>query len=253
MSTTRIVVSSLLVAVTTLFVTSAVAQEVRLTVRDYVTQPCRPYSPDDPCQRSKWFRLQTGHFGYAYNCDGEECKRNSPYIYWTAPTNHPIPPRHRWLKEARCDLREALGRIADGSCAQCETGCNHCGGSGCSLCQQTRSAEVPAADDDQSVRVAGQSEQQSPSDAGRVSLAELFGTRGSTNRTAADPHNRANSIRTASASTTDDLRQRYPRASQIGRSESAARPAAETVTESAAEPAVKRVNPIAPSRQRLFR
>ena len=249
MSTIRTVVSSLLVAATTLFVTAAVAQEVRLTVRDYVTQPCRPYSPDDPCQRSKWFRLQTGHFGYAYNCDSEECKRNSPYICWTAPTNHPLPPIHRWVKEARCDLREALGRIADGSCAHCESECSRCGGSGCAVCQQTPSQSAPNETVEPSLRVAQQAPPQAIDRAAPISLVERFTSRESKSRvaTADEVTAESNPVRTASAATIEEWQGRYRnlRASQSA-------PISRAV-ESDHEAQATRTNPIAPSRQRLFR
>ncbi len=246
---TRIVLTSLLVTVTMAFVTTAVAQEVRKTMRDYVTEPCRPYSPDDPCQRSKWYRLQTGHFGFAYNCDGEECKRNSPYLYWTAPTNRPLPPYHRWLREARCDLREALGRVADGNCASCETACGHCGGSGCAVCQNPQDTVAPAVAEAQHIRIAEYSNQGASPNTGRVSLAELFASRESEARPvpAAVDNRKSDSIRTAS--TIEDLRSRYPRASQIGQSERAPLPNVEQPSKTPA----RSVNPIAPSRQRLFR
>lgn len=88
------------------------------------------YSPNDPAFRSDRFRMQTGHFGYFYNCDGEEDKRNSPYICWNS--QHNADWRNgacNALKKDRCDIRQ---RLLDGSCATCS--CNSC--SECAAAQQ---------------------------------------------------------------------------------------------------------------------
>jgi hypothetical protein len=83
------------------------------------------YSPADPWTRSKLFNTHTGHSGRFYNCDGEECKRNSPYICWK--TNHQslTPPRRGLLNQLRRDQGKIGQRIADGagacSCPKCQS------------------------------------------------------------------------------------------------------------------------------------
>ncbi len=67
--------------ITTLVVgTSALtAQNVHL---DYFVNQPHQYSPDDPWCTGVAFRNHMGHGGLFYNCDHQEDKRFSPYIYW---------------------------------------------------------------------------------------------------------------------------------------------------------------------------
>lgn len=98
-------------------------REVRQVRADYPGPIA--YSPSDPDFRSKRYRMQTGHYGLFYNCDGEECKRNSPYIYWGAQQNADC--FNGWRTALRRDRHDVIQRILDGSCAeddceQCEAG-----------------------------------------------------------------------------------------------------------------------------------
>ena len=72
------------------------------------------YSPSDPEFRSKLFRLQTGHAGLFYNCDGEESKRNSPYICWNS--QHSADWRNGACEACRRDRADVRQRLVDGSC-----------------------------------------------------------------------------------------------------------------------------------------
>ena len=72
------------------------------------------YSPSDPEFRSKLFRLQTGHAGLFYNCDGEESKRNSPYICWNS--QHSADWRNGACEACRRDRADVRQRVVDGSC-----------------------------------------------------------------------------------------------------------------------------------------
>ena len=82
------------------------------------------YAPSDPTTRSRWFNFQTGHRGAYYNCDGEEDKRNSPYIRWgTGPSDAQFHNPLLDLMNCRNDKREIAQRICDGGCCggNCKT------------------------------------------------------------------------------------------------------------------------------------
>ena len=83
------------------------------------------YAPDSPVRENKLFRYQTGHYGFAYNCDGEECKRNNPAICWRKADQCQLPERIGFLERIRREAAQVSRRIADGSC-----------NSGCEGCQQ---------------------------------------------------------------------------------------------------------------------
>lgn len=96
------------------------------------------YGPNDPAVRSRIFNLQTGHAGAFYNCDGEEDKRNSPYICWkSSHGSHWYRSIYDVLQWKR-DRREIAQRICDGAGACCggkceqktnvECGCQTCSG-----------------------------------------------------------------------------------------------------------------------------
>lgn len=90
------------------------------------------YAPGDPWTRSKLFKLQTKHFGFGYNCDGEECKRSSPYICWKHHTENDLPCKTgccQRLKQTASDVKQ---RIADGNCVQCAQA------EPCQSCQQAK-------------------------------------------------------------------------------------------------------------------
>ena len=75
-----------------LCVTSVQAQDrlLRDFFRDYCKLVPRAYSPDDPWTMGKILRTEVGHGGFFYNCDSEECKRNSPYINWHHQNTDPF-------------------------------------------------------------------------------------------------------------------------------------------------------------------
>lgn len=82
------------------------------------------YAPSDQDTRSKRLRLQTGHYGMFYNCDNEECKRNSPYICWNS--QHKADWYCGWKAAWRKDRNDIVQRLLDGSCQSCD--CQDCAG-----------------------------------------------------------------------------------------------------------------------------
>ncbi len=82
------------------------------------------YSPSDPWTRSKAIRVQTKHYGFFYNCDGEECKRNSPYIKWQPHCETDLPEKQGCLDLFKREIGQIKQRISDGSCACGQTGCD---------------------------------------------------------------------------------------------------------------------------------
>jgi hypothetical protein len=80
------------------------------------------YDPRDPETRGNLYRHQVGYAGRFYNCDGEESKRCSPYIYWTTVCNQ--EQIRSWCNVLKCDVREVQQRVRWGSCregADCES------------------------------------------------------------------------------------------------------------------------------------
>lgn len=80
-------------------------------------EPAYHYAPADPWIRTKATLAQTKHYGFFYNCDGEECKRNSPLITWRPHHETDLPPKTRWRTLIRQQLGEIRQRIDDGGCA----------------------------------------------------------------------------------------------------------------------------------------
>jgi len=111
------------------------AQEVRKAVRDYKTDRVFNYQPTDPSFRGKLFNIQTKHYGKFYNCDGEEAKRNSPYICWKPHTDKDFPPHVRMIDCIRQDLSEVRQRVKDGAGACYKENCS------CSQCQSVQPVE----------------------------------------------------------------------------------------------------------------
>jgi hypothetical protein len=93
--------------------------------RDY-RQPMT-YSPDDPFTKGLVYRLQTGQAGKYFNCDGEEEKRYSPYIYWQTVCNHTHPKPYCTVLLR--DIHEVKERVRAGACR----GGQNCT---CGQCQQ---------------------------------------------------------------------------------------------------------------------
>jgi hypothetical protein len=93
--------------------------------RDY-RQPMT-YSPDDPFTKGLVYRLQTGQAGKYFNCDCEEQKRYSPYIYWQTVCNHTYPKPYCTVLLR--DIHEVKERVRAGACR----GGQNCT---CGQCQQ---------------------------------------------------------------------------------------------------------------------
>ena len=93
-----------------------VAQHQIPAVQDYRSAPY-PYSSHDPWTRSNVFNAHTGHAGFFYNCDEEECKRYSPYICWKNFCGAQLPARRGLWGGLKFDLAQVRRRIRDGSCA----------------------------------------------------------------------------------------------------------------------------------------
>ena len=114
------------------------AQQIIKTLQDYCLNPYRQFQPDDPWTRSKIWNLQAGRSGLFFNCDAEEEKRYSPYIYWKRQTIDPIPPSPFCPRYVLSDCRALKQRISDGRCGVtraasdgptsciCPSGCNDC-------------------------------------------------------------------------------------------------------------------------------
>ena len=88
------------------------------------------YGPNSPVQENRLFRYQTSRYGFAYNCDGEEDKRNHPAIAWQAADGEMLPKRMGCLARVRHEVAQVSRRILDG---MCDTG-----GDNCRNCQQKR-------------------------------------------------------------------------------------------------------------------
>ena len=94
-----------------------VTRDIRETRRDYRLDKPFQYQPSDPWYRGKVFNIHTGHYGLFYNCDDEECKRNSPYICWKVHHERDFPKWKRPRYYIQQDLNRVLSRIGNGGCA----------------------------------------------------------------------------------------------------------------------------------------
>ena len=110
-------------------------QELRKAIRDYRDERIFNYQPNDPQYRGKAFNVHTKHYGHFYNCDNQEDKRNSPYIYWRPHYENDFPPRIGFCENLRRDIIEIKQRISDGA-----SGCR--GSCACQQCQSV-SHQVP--------------------------------------------------------------------------------------------------------------
>ncbi len=79
-------------------------------------EPSYNYAPSDPWTRSNATQVQTKHYGFFYNCDSEECKRQSPYIKWKGHCETDLPKKTCCLDLIRRELDEITQRISDGGC-----------------------------------------------------------------------------------------------------------------------------------------
>lgn len=123
-------------------------------LNDYKHERLFQYAPGDPWTRSNLFNRHTKHHGFAYNCDGEECKRNSPYICWKTHHEDDLPHRTGWWQRLNQTVGDIKQRIADGSCTACAQTdpCQRCQQSsscgGCCPCEtsETNASNVLLAD-----------------------------------------------------------------------------------------------------------
>ena len=97
--------------------TRAEVNQVKIDYRD--GRPFQ-YQPSDPWTRSKTFKTHIGHGGKFYNCDGEEDKRNSPYICWKTHHEYDLPPKQKFWPSLQCEIAEIRQRIRDGAGACCQ-------------------------------------------------------------------------------------------------------------------------------------
>ena len=111
------------------------AQELKKFLRDYRDGRIYNYSPHDPNFRGKVFLVHTKHYGAFYNCDGEENKRNSPYVCWKPHHERVFPPRLGFWENLRRDIAEVKQRINDGGCGACPANCT------CATCQQAKQGQ----------------------------------------------------------------------------------------------------------------
>ncbi len=79
------------------------------------------YQPSSPVTENRLFRLQTGHYGFAYNCDGEEAKRNNLAIGWCRSHASQLPKRMSCLERIRHEAAQVSRRLLDG---MCDSGCD---------------------------------------------------------------------------------------------------------------------------------
>ena len=100
--------------------TNANAQQVPPKNENCV--PTEIHQPSDPWNRGKLYKIQTGNSGLFFNCDGEQAKRYSPYIYWQPITEKALPTRKGIWKSIKQDIAEVKQRVSDGSC--CDHGCS---------------------------------------------------------------------------------------------------------------------------------
>ena len=91
------------------------------------------YNPSSPVTENNLFRLQTGRYGFTYNCDGEEEKRNHPAICWRAANREQLPRRMGCLERVRHEMAQVSQRILDGMCK------TECGNSACQQAVPTQS------------------------------------------------------------------------------------------------------------------
>jgi len=136
----------------------AQAQHPLKVLKEYGPNSEVTYAPEDPCTRSKIFKIHTKHTGLFYNCDGEEQKRLSPHIKWKTVSGRSFPPFLDDIRHPKKDLAEIRQRIRDGNCSPksqpsirviepvTEPNLDHCfecadGGCGCAECEH----EVPVA------------------------------------------------------------------------------------------------------------
>lgn len=114
------------------------AQEIIKHLGERHGKPKTNYRPDDPWKRGKVFNLQTGHAGLFYNCDNEECKRNSPYICWKEDYEKMFPTPLGLIGRIKRDCERVKQRVRDGAgaCAR-DRNCQECADTGSCVAKST--------------------------------------------------------------------------------------------------------------------
>lgn len=79
-------------------------------VKDYVVNSPRQFAPMDPWTTGRVFRTHMGHGGLFYNCDGQEDKRWSPYIFWESQSNCDNDT-NAWYGDWKQQINEVKQRI----------------------------------------------------------------------------------------------------------------------------------------------
>ena len=152
-----LLVSGLALASLSVLADDSVAQlrdQVRKARTDYGVNNPIQYAPDDPSTRSRLFNLQTGHAGAWYNCDGEECKRNSPHICWKTAHGDRLHRTFWDVTQWGRDKQRIAQRICDGGCCASKTaktsrhfkkscGCAACAGQGVAVAVAKTTAQSP--------------------------------------------------------------------------------------------------------------
>ncbi|MFM7118611.1 MAG: hypothetical protein ACKO0N_18445 [Planctomycetota bacterium] len=163
--------------------------------RDY-RQPMT-YSPDDPFTKGLVYRLQTGQAGKYFNCDCEEEKRYSPYIYWQTVCNHTHPKPYCTVLLR--DLHEVKERVRAGACR----GGQNCT---CGQCQQTTGGGYYLAENDgQATSGAASGEAAQPASAQAEATGDhiVYGSRATRQRLAQQGSFTAPASESAAAQTAD--------------------------------------------------
>jgi hypothetical protein len=87
-------------------------------LQDYVWNRPGVFAPCDPWEKGAVFRTHTGHDGLFYNCDGEEEKRCSPYIYWPERPCDDLLSFRRIRCEWKGTIEDAKDRVRMGACVE---------------------------------------------------------------------------------------------------------------------------------------
>ena len=95
------------------FVSSCNTVSAQTLRKDYVVDAPVQYQVTDPWDRGRVFRNHIGHGGFFYNCDNEQCKRDSPFLCFKSENRGKRPS---CLQQIRRQLAEAKWRLDAGGC-----------------------------------------------------------------------------------------------------------------------------------------
>ena len=185
-----------LVALLLVVVTGQLAEAQLTQIRRDYRQPMT-YSPDDPFTKGLVYRLQTGQAGKYFNCDCEEEKRYSPYIYWQTVCNHTHPKPYCTVLLR--DLHEVKERVRAGACR----GGQNCT---CGQCQQTTGGGYYLAENDgqaTSGTASGEAAQPATAQAEPTGDHIVYGSRATRQRLAQQGYFTAAASESAAAQTAD--------------------------------------------------